>query len=440
MFCPRLARSYVAQRHLVLFLHSLHRTTYLGMLLEMIVAPVPDEKSVVLPSFAEPRPAMRGRYFIRNRRAASIMAFIDASIDLLHIGRVPTVAPVQPRRILVANWAHLGDVILALPTLRVLRANFPKAEIGFLGGSWACAVLEATGLVDHLHVVDHFMLNRAPSSRLSKFRRYVEMRRQALTEIRSKDYDVAIDLSSHFPPVSPLLSAARVPVRAGFTSGGLGPFLTHRVTWVQKSRPMSDYPRDLLHALWPNMLLAEDALAPCYPGHPCVPLPDSLRGRSYLVIHMGTGAVHKEWPDQNWIEVATALAQSGLQLVAVGSGKREVERANRVAAALPSGVITLVMNRPWAEYVGIIARATHVICLDSSSAHVAAAFSVATTAVYPGIVDPGQWGPWNPKARMLTAPVGCSPCYRNVGCGAMTCIRGVTSEQVIRTVRNAITG
>jgi ADP-heptose:LPS heptosyltransferase len=406
---------------------------------QMNVSHVRGEKSAALPLFAEPRPAMRGRYSIRNPRVASIMALIDASLNIWRMGRAAPVVPVEPRRILVADWTHLGNVILALPALRVLRASFPRAEIGFLTGSWACPVLEGTDLFDHLHIVDHFMLNRAPGSRLSKLRRYEDMRRKALTEIRKGDYDVAIDLGSHFPPVSPLFFAARIPVRVGFTSGGLGPLLTHRVTWVQESRPISDYPRDLLRALWPEMTLADDAFAPCYPGHPRTPLLHPLQEGRYIVVHMGTGAVHKEWPDENWIAVVTALAQSGLQLVAVGSGKREVERANRVAAALPLGVITLVMNRPWAEYVGVIARAKHLICLDSSSAHVAAAFAVSTTAIYPGIVDSGQWGPWNPNARMLTAQVGCSPCYLNSGCAAMACIRGVTPEQVINAVRKTIT-
>jgi ADP-heptose:LPS heptosyltransferase len=190
-------------------------------------------------------------------------------------------------------------------------------------------------------------------------------------------------------------------------------------------------------ALWPSLSLAESALPPCYPGHPSAPLPGDLTAGSYIVFHMGSGAPCKEWPEKYWAAVAAALAEGGRRLVFAGSGPREAERAFRVAASLPPDAATILLDRPWDEYVGVIARACHLICLDSSSAHIAATFSVPTTAIYPGLVDSVQWRPCNRNARVLTYPVGCAPCYRNSGCEAMVCIRGVTPEQVVDAVRNA---
>ena len=388
-----------------------------------------------LPFFAEPRPAMRGRYLIRNTRSAGIISAVDTLLALWNPNRSPPVAPPQPRRILVAEWAHLGNVLLALPALRLLRASFPGAEIGFLTGSWSRYVVEGTGLCDHLHLVDHFVLSRAQSSRAGKIYRYLATRGRAVAELRAKGYEVAIDLGCHFPPASPLFYAAGIRVRAGFTSGGFGPLLTHPISWVHASRPISDYPRDLLHSLWPALTVTPNALAPCYPGHPRAALPAELTASPYIVLHMGSGASHREWPEEHWTAVATALAAEGRRLVLAGSGAREVERVRRVAGSLPANIATILVDRPWAEYVAVIARAAHVICLESSSAHVAAAFSVPTTAIYPGPNNLVQWGPWNPNARVLMAAVGCAPCYRSRGCEAMACIRGVTPEQVINAVR-----
>jgi ADP-heptose:LPS heptosyltransferase len=391
-----------------------------------------------LPRFAEPRPAMRGRYLIRNPSAVRVIGAMDALLVLWRAGRSSPEAPPQPRRILVADWAHLGNVLLALPALRLLRNSFPDAKIGFLTGSWSRHVIEGTGLYDHLHLVDHFLMSRAQLSRLDKIRRYLEMRRRAVAEMRTIGYEAAIDLSCHFPPVSPLFYSARIPVRAGFTSGGFGPLLTHPVGWVHASRPISDYPRDLLRALWPSLALASEALVPCYPGYPRPGLTAELAGKPYLLLHMGSGAPHKEWPEENWAAVAAALAGQGLHLAFAGSGAREAERIRRVVAGLPGANATFLLDRPWPDYVGTVARAAHVICLDSSSAHIAAAFSVPTTVIYPGLVDPVQWGPCNPNARVLTAPVGCAPCYRNRGCAAMACIRHVTPGQVVDAVRAAL--
>ena len=382
-----------------------------------------------LPRYAQPRPAMRGRYLIRNPRSALIITAIDALLALSRLGRRWRPVPASPRRILLADWAHLGNVLLALPALQLLRRTFPDAEIGFLTGSWSRLVLDGTGLCDHVHLVDHFILSRAQLSRGQKIARYRRMRQQAIAELRTLNYDVAIDLGCHFPPAAPLFHAAGIPIRCGFTSSGFGSLLTHPVRWKHASRPICDYPRDLLGALWPERAWPT-ALAPCYPGHPRAALPDELMKVPYVVLHMGSGAPHREWPEENWIEVAAALVAAGWKVVLAGSDAREAERIHRLAAAFPPAKTLVFVDRPWADYVAVIANAAHVICLESSSAHIAAAFSVPTTAIYAGFNDPVQWGPTNPRARVLTAPVGCAPCYRGSGCAAMACIRGVTAAQV----------
>ena len=381
---------------------------------------------------------MRGRYLIRNPRSYLAISAIDAVLALRHPRRPPPAVPSQPRRILLADWTHLGNILFTIPTLRVLRAAFPKAEIGFLGGSWALPVLEGTGLCDHFHLVDHFRLSRAGGGWLAKIRRYREMRGRAVAEMRALGYEVAIDVDAQFPPASPLFCAAGIPVRAGFTSGGFGALLTHPVRWVHRPRPIPDYSRDLLLAVWPGLSLAADAFAPCYPGQPRVPPPADLIGEPYIVFHMGSGAPHREWPEEDWQAVALALVADGRRLVLAGSGARDAARIGRVAAALPPGAATILIDRSWPEYVAVVAAAAHIVCLESSSAHVAAAFSVPTTAIYPGLNDLVQMSPWNAHAHVLTNPVGCAPCYRNFGCEAMACLRGVTADQVVAAVRAAL--
>lgn len=393
-----------------------------------------------LPRYATPRPAMRGRYLIRNPRSAAAINLVDALLSLGRLRRRQQGVPSCPRRILLADWTHLGNIMLTIPALRLLRKLFPQAEIGFLAGSWSVPVIESTGLCDHLHLVDHFLLSRARDGRLHKIRRYFAMRRRAIAEIGSVGYEVAIDVDSHFPPAAPLLHAAGIPVRAGFTSGGFGPLLTHPVDWIHAPRPISDYSRDLFRALWPELELAPDALAPCYPGHPRVPPPNELAGKRYIVFHMGSGAPHKEWPEDRWQVVGSALGKDGWRIVLAGRGPREAERIRRVAAGLPAASVVTLIDQAWSRYVAVIAAAAHVVSLDSSSVHVAAAFSVPTTAIYGGMTDAVQMGPWNRNARVLTAPVGCAPCYLNTGCETMACIRGVTADQVIQAVRARLEG
>jgi len=52
-----------------------------------------------------------------------------------------------PRRILVANTAHLGDLVLATSVLPALKSAHPEAEIGFLCGGWNQPLAEGHPLV-----------------------------------------------------------------------------------------------------------------------------------------------------------------------------------------------------------------------------------------------------------------------------------------------------
>src|SRR5262249_44472280 len=104
---------------------------------------------------------LRGKYLVRNRLVNRVLRLADGLLGLAAPARPPAEA-VRPRRLLLANGAHLGDVLLSLAVLPVLHRAFPRARFGFLCGSWARCVPDRHALVSWVHVVDHWKLNRAP--------------------------------------------------------------------------------------------------------------------------------------------------------------------------------------------------------------------------------------------------------------------------------------
>jgi ADP-heptose:LPS heptosyltransferase len=377
-----------------------------------------------------------GRYLVRNRVANRILRISDWILaNCRCLGQWPPAIP-KPKRILLCNGAHFGDVFLSLSLLPALRSAFPHARIGFLSGMWARHLLDHHALVDWLHHVDHWKLNRSNRPFLEKLAHHRRTRRQALREIRRIRYDVAIDLYYYFPNSIPLLWQAGIPCRIGYTSGGFGPLLTHRMDWVLADRHVTDYQADLLRVvgvtdrdLWkPHAPLVQEG----------EPLPrdvvDDLHSidvppRGFVVFHMGTAASMKEWPPEHWRRLAQLIAADGHALVFTGTQGREWRNCEGIRASI-GGAINLCGRLSWNDLVTVIRRARLLVGVDSVAGHVAAAVGTPSIVISSGITHSAHWRPRSAVCRVIRHPVPCAPCYLSHGCEGMECVRLVAVEKV----------
>ena len=111
----------------------------------------------------------------RHRRRYRFARLLARSLDgiLGLIARSGSPSKIEPpRRLLLANYGHLGDVVMSTACLHILKSTWPDVEIGFLIGSWSRALLEGHPDIGRLHVVDHWFMDRGPQSRLVKAPRY----------------------------------------------------------------------------------------------------------------------------------------------------------------------------------------------------------------------------------------------------------------------------
>jgi ADP-heptose:LPS heptosyltransferase len=381
---------------------------------------------------------MRYGYLVRSNKALLTLLAIDSALRLARRPRRSAVCA-SPKRILVSNWAHIGDVVTSLPTLRSIRENFPDAKIGLLVGRGSRHVVEGSGLYDDLHIIDHFVLNRSPQSRISKLTTYLADRKEFLRTASRKFYDVGIDLYPYFPPASPLFWKLGITARCGFTSGGFRELLTHPVEWSDQDKPIGQHGRDILQALWPHLGPTIGSLEPYYP----MAMRVNVTGQSpppeapYVVLHVGAGASWREWPESKWCELLERWRDDAPAIVLCGAGASEASRIDRISKHSRTDRTFLFVNRSWQEYVALIAGSAGLVCLESSAGHIAAAFSVPTVAIYSGVNEHRLWGPDNPYARILSAPTSCAPCHRS-GCNAMACVRDVSPNDVLEALQSVM--
>jgi len=345
-----------------------------------------------------------------------------------------------PRRLLIANLAHLGDLVVATSILPVIKSAFPECRIGFLIGSWARPVLQDHPAVDDLHTLDHWSFNRAAGSRQDKVRHYLETRRQALREVKAAGYDVALDLCWNFPNTLPFLWQARIPTRIGYRSGAGGPLATHPIDFDE--RPLHAAERHL--ALVRTLPVRESDLAHAAPALAPVSAADraaldrelrtaGLAGGDYVVFHVGAGGDLKVWPASKWRSLAERMSGEGRCLVFTGAGHRDGALIEEITAGL-SGCVSLCDRLAWGGLVAAVARARLLVCVDTVAGHIAGAVGTPCAVLTTG-QNPYLWHPLGPSHEVLTQPVPCAPCHRGLGCAGMECIRGVEVERAYRAGR-----
>jgi heptosyltransferase-3 len=129
---------------------------------------------------------------------------------------------------------------------------------------------------------------------------------------------------------------------------------------------------------------------------------DPLGDRPFLCLHPGSGSESKNWPKENFLELARATLLS-LQLpctVLLGPAEKE----QKAFWAASRGVSLQVMEGlSIVEVCGVLQRAALYVGNDSGITHLAAAVGAPVVALF-GPGDPARWAPRGDPVEILRQP------------------------------------
>ena len=373
---------------------------------------------------------LHGKYLVQNKLARFSLQVFDLFFSPFFCFRKKNFSIAAPRKIVISNLAHLGDVILMTSILPIVKQNFPEVKIGVVVGSWSKHLVENHPLIDFVYFVDHWKLSREKSSIWEKYKTYRKTFKIAQNEIKKIKYDVAIVGNYHFPNAIPLFYFAKIPIRVGYVSGGFGFLLTHPHFWELKKQSAASYMLDLLKKLF-SKTIEQVKPTPAY-------FSGSHRNKeSYVIVHMGTGNAIKEWPISSWLKLCKKLDQERYKLIFTGKGSKEQKMAEWVHSKLNLSE-NLVNKLNWDQYLSYMENASLLLSVDTVAGHVASYFETPSVLIYTGINITEHWKPLNPKAVILSKKIPCSPCFRSKGCMSMKCIRGVSWIEVYKETQRTL--
>ena len=264
------------------------------------------------------------------------------------------------RRILVLRGGALGDFIVTLPALALLRERWPAARIELAGNARAAALAVARGLLDAAH-----SQHEARWSAL--------FGREALPDDFARWLE-GFDLVVNYWPDPDGELRARFPRRKDqvFISGAAMPAIAPAAAhYCAVLREIGLEPRASFFAFATS----------------------ASESKRRIALHPGSGSPRKNWPLDRWAALAGWLQRERRAELLVITG--EAEPANALAEFgtpahdLPLEELVMQLN-------GCISFFGH----DSGISHLAAACGVPCLLLF-GPTEPAMWAPPAPHVRVL---------------------------------------
>ncbi len=284
-------------------------------------------------------------------------------------------------RVLVIRGGAIGDFILTLPAIRLLRESIPGCHLEALGYPGIVDLAKAAGLADAVRSLEHrtmaplFAKGAAIDEALCDYLRGFNL-------IVSYLYDP----DGHFRG-----NLERIGVKTLIAA-------SHR---VEEGRGHAVH--QLARPLERLAFFLEDP-------RPRIAL-EIMRGGADAVriaIHPGSGSLRKNWALANWLrlggEITAAFPKATITWI-TGEAERERGITGQVADSLRDSQAEHLDSLPLADLARELGSCSAFIGHDSGISHLAAACGLPCQLFF-GPTDPATWAPLNDGVAVLRAAGG----------------------------------
>jgi heptosyltransferase-1 len=329
-------------------------------------------------------------------------------------------------KILILKPSSLGDVVQALPVLRLLKRHWPESEIFWWIDSSLAPLLE--GDPDLAGVV------RFERKRWASVRHWPEMWR-SIRWLREQAFDLVIDLQclARSAAFAWLANGQRLVGLDEPREGARGfydaiapraSFHTHAADWYLSVLPVLKVPVHRDFVWLPERPAVAAEVRRKWP----------VAGSRWIVLQPGARWLNKRWPVERYAETAAQLSRkhADARFAVLGSdADRELGAA--IALASPGRCLDLTGKISLPEMVEWIRLCSLMISNDTGPMHVAAALNKPLVALF-GPTEPRRTGPYGqlPDVLQHTA-LPCVPCMKPhcTYVKPIECLRGISAAAVV---------
>jgi heptosyltransferase III len=289
----------------------------------------------------------------------------------------------MPGRILVIRGGALGDFILTLPAIGLLRENFPDCQLEILGYRHIAVLAEgryyanSTRSIEYGPLAGFFHPDAALDSALCE---YFAGFQQVISYIY--DPDGLFQSGLRRAGVRNLISASP---KIGESEHAA----------CQLARPLEQF------AVW-----LDDPAARIFPSAKDLFEAQALLSglsRPHVAIHPGSGGEKKNWPLERWLEVQRKMLDDMRvgHLLIIG-GESDSWQLSRMKLTKPAERQTILESLSLPVLGAVLSQCALFVGHDSGISHLAAATGIPCLLLF-GPTNPDVWAPANDAVVVLQA-------------------------------------
>jgi ADP-heptose:LPS heptosyltransferase len=313
-------------------------------------------------------------------------------------------------KILFITLSNLGDVVLTLPVLDLLKYNFPESKICVMTDRRAKDVFKFDNRVNKLIIYDKFSplkekIKLAMSLRKERYDLVVDLRNTAFGFFLSPKYrSPIIDISKNIHVREKhLQKLRRLPLK------------THSA------------PRSSLEVFWEDRMYINGLLE--LEG---VGLQDRI-----LVVSPGARSHIKRWKEEKFSQVCDRfIEEMRLKVILVGD-KEDSGVIERVVKCMRNKPVNLCGKTTIGQLCALLKRSQILISNDSAVMHIASYLNIPILAIF-GPTDKNRYGPWSDRSIVIQKSIPCCPCSKAECERNLECMNLIEPEEVFEAAKGLL--
>lgn len=337
-------------------------------------------------------------------------------------------------RILVVKLSSIGDVTMATPVAKALRAAFPESHIAWAVETKAKDVVKGNPYLNEVIVWDRPQI---VSWNLKDLGAMWKSLRALGRELRARRFDITIDLQG-------LLRSALVARQSGarhilgYDNGREGSrfFYTKRFPARKRNSRGPQIYLDILQLLgvysadldmhipvgeedraYARRLLDEES-ARCMPGRTRI-----------VALAPATTWPQKHWTDEGWARLADGLVSQHSALPVFLGAPGDAALIGRIQGLMEHKAAEIVGKTTLRQAASVLQVCDLFIGVDTGLLHMSTALKCPSIGIF------GATG-WRHLVRgnnlsIVAKDMPCMPCMRHPTCSDFDCMRAVTAEEVL---------